>query len=504
MSESAPFRRRLARNTLASMATNVWTIVLTVVSLPLVLHGLGAKAFGVWVFLQTFSTTSGWLSVPATGLSIATTRLVAVRSGESAPTALRRASGATALVFLSSGVLLGAALATATPAIVDLALDPGPLGVSMATIGLAVGAQVLAEHVYLAITSVLEGLQEVALARLLDAARKTAMAATIAVVATAGGDLESVTVASAAAAGLAATALFLWSWRSARLSVARPVRSEVGEVLRYARTVSALTGTGVLHRTMDRTIAGVVFGPAAVSLVEIANQIQAGTTALLSASTYPVLSSAPWLAQRRDRPALRALTDRATRYSVLITLPICALAIALADPFVRAWVGDEYQEAVGLTQVAVAFVVLVAPLQAGSNLLQGVGKAGTVLRASLASVLVNLAASVVLVHWIGLVGVMIGTIVGALVLFPLLTHAIDRVIDGQALAIIVPAVLRAACPAVAAGAVAGAVVLMSWPPGIALTFGGLGGGLAALVVAFVWSVPEAERAELQSALRRQA
>lgn len=504
MSEPVPFRQRLARNTLASMATNVWTIVLTVVSLPLVLHGLGAKAFGVWVFLQTFSTTSGWLSVPATGLSIATTRLVAARAGEAAPSALRRASGATALVFVCSGVVLGAALAAATPTIIDLALDPGPLGVSMAIVGLAVGAQVLAEHVCLAITSVLEGLQEVALARGLDALRKTAVAATIAVVATAGGDLESVAIASAAAAGLAATASFLGCWTSARLAVARPVRSEVVEVLRYAGTVSALTGTGVLHRTMDRTIAGVVFGPSAVSLVEIANQLQAGTTALLSASTYPVLSSAPWLAQRDDRPALRALTDRATRYSVLITLPICALAIALADPFVRTWVGNQYQEAIGLTQVAVVFVVLAAPLQAGSNLLQGVGEAGTVLRASLASVLVNLAVSVVLVQWVGLVGVMIGTIVGVLALFPLLTRAIDQILDRHALTIVVPAVLRAAPPALAAGIVAGAVVLAPWPPGITLAVGGLGGGLAALVIAFVWSVPPVERAELRSALRRHA
>ena len=72
MSQPIPFRRRLAGDTAASVATNAWSIVLALGTLPLVLHGLGTESFGIWVLLLTFSATSGWVSIPANGLSVST------------------------------------------------------------------------------------------------------------------------------------------------------------------------------------------------------------------------------------------------------------------------------------------------------------------------------------------------------------------------------------------------------------------------------------------------
>ena len=335
MSQPISFRQRLAKNTAASMATNLWTIVLTIGSLPIILHGLGAKAFGVWVFLQTFSATNGWLSVPATGLSVSATRRVASSITDSDPRPRLQATGTALAAFALAGVVFGVALGWLTPTILDRALDlDGAGGTSLRLLGVAFGVQLLAEHVCLALTSVVEGIQEVALARLIDATRKTAMAVGAAAVAAAGGDLQDVAVVTAAAASVVTLGALLRLRQLGHLAIGRPGAAEMRSMLRYAGTVSALTGTGVLHRTMDRTIAGIAFGPGAVALVEIANQIQAGGTALLSASTYPVLSAAPWLDSADDGPRLRALFDRATRYSVLLTLPVVVLTIALAGPFV--------------------------------------------------------------------------------------------------------------------------------------------------------------------------
>jgi O-antigen/teichoic acid export membrane protein len=328
------------------------------------------------------------------------------------------------------------------------------------------------------------------------------MAAAAAIVATSGGGLEAVAVATALAAVAATLIAAARCWATDRVRLAAPSRRDVSQVVRYAGTVSAVTGTGVLHRTMDRTIAGVALGPSAVTLVEIANQLQAGATALLSASTYPVLSSAPWLQARDDRPALAALLQRATRYSVLLTLPLCGLGLVLADPFIRAWVGARFIAAVGLTQVALLFVVIAAPLQAGGNLLQGMGQARQVLRASVASVLVNLVVSVVLVQTIGLVGVVIGTVVGELAIFPLLARSVGRALDQPPLAAIRPAVVRAVPAALAAAAGAGAAVLLPLSPTPTVILGGVLGTAASLAVAIGWSLPAAERTELRAALRR--
>ena len=103
MSQPIPFRKRLARNTAASVATNVWSIVLALGTLPLVLHGLGTESFGIWVLLLTFSATNGWVSIPANGLSVSITRDVATASTGDRH-AFGRAVGGAVSSFAVSGV----------------------------------------------------------------------------------------------------------------------------------------------------------------------------------------------------------------------------------------------------------------------------------------------------------------------------------------------------------------------------------------------------------------
>lgn len=504
MSKPISFRQRLAKNTVASMAANVWTIVLAIGSLPIILHGLGAHAFGIWVFLQTFSATNGWLSIPATGLSVSVTRRVASSVTDPNPEPRRRSTGTALAAFAVAGVGFGLALGCLTPTILHRALDlDGVRGTSLRVLGIAFGLQLLAEHVSLGITSVVEGIQEVALARFVDTSRKTAMAVAAAVAAAVGGDLQDVAVVTSAAALAVTVGALVRLRHRGHLTIGRPDGAEMRSVLRYAGTVSALTGTGVLHRTMDRTIAGIAFGPSAVALVEIANQIQAGGNALLSASTYPVLSATPWLESAADHLRLRALFDRATRYSVLLTFPAVVLTIALAGPFVRVWVGRDYTEAIGLTQVAAVYVLLVSPLQAGSNLLQGSGQAGRVLRASGLSVLVNLVASVVLVQIVGLVGVFLGTIVSTITLVPLLSRAIGHSLGGSVALALRATIVAAVPPSAVAALGAGVVVWLGWADLITLLAGGTVGVVLATAATLRWVVRPDEHRELRAALRRQ-
>ena len=91
-----------------------------------------------------------------------------------------------------------------------------------------------------------------------------------------------------------------------------------------------LTGTGVLHRTMDRTIVGIILGPSAVALVEVATQIQNGVSAAMSASSFSVISSSAFVRGSGDQHRLRELLVRATRYTCLATLPLSALVALLA------------------------------------------------------------------------------------------------------------------------------------------------------------------------------
>ena len=502
MSEQASFRQRLARNTAASLLTNGWTMVLTFVSLPILLSGLGAKSFGVWVLIQTFSTTNGWLSVPATGVGISATRDVATAAGSSEKQ-IGHALGAAFTAFAVMGVFFATLMAIGGATLIESVFNVGGLNTrDLRFITAVFAGQLLIEHLFLAITSSLEGLQRVATARGVDAVRKTATAVLAAAVATMDGGLKGVVVSSAIATGLSTVVAAFVLARTAQAAIRRPPRTRVTAIFRYAGTVSALTGTGVLHRTMDRAIAGAVFGPEEVALLEIATQIQFGCTAALSAATYPMLSATPWLRARDDPSALRVLVDRGTRYSVMLTLPMVAGAIILAGPFIRVWVGDAFSEAIGLSQVAVAYVALVAPLQAGSNALQGLGRAGTVLKASALTVIANLVASLALVHVVGLVGVFVGTILGAAALVVVLGRAIVRETALPGWDSLIAALRSALFPT--AGFAAVALLCVGAPVSDVgrLVAAVVVGGLVAVAATLRWSLTPDERRELMAALFR--
>jgi len=157
----------------------------------------------------------------------------------------------------------------------------------------------------------LDGLQRADLSRLSDGLRRTLVAVAVAVVAASGGGLLQVAVASLAASsgGLVVVAVVLhrvrgtW-WRH------RPGVEHMRELLAYGKTAAVIRPIGVIHRQMDRLIVGAILGPSAVSLVEIATQIQNGAEAVLSSSSYAVLPAASWVRAREDHSSLTELLIR--------------------------------------------------------------------------------------------------------------------------------------------------------------------------------------------------
>ncbi len=70
-------KRRLVVNTAATGFGSAWSIVLGLVTLPVLLAQLGSEAFGVWVLIQTFSAFTGWCSLVDVGIGVAGTRAIA-------------------------------------------------------------------------------------------------------------------------------------------------------------------------------------------------------------------------------------------------------------------------------------------------------------------------------------------------------------------------------------------------------------------------------------------
>lgn len=496
-----PYLRRVLVGTVAATAGNLWTIVLGVVTLPLLVHNLGPSDFGVFALLQVCNGTTGYLSIASVGAGVAGLRLVASRGASGDDEGTARALGALIVVGAGIGVAGGLVFAAGGPYLFEALL--GERAGGFTAVARWFGLSLVAEQVALSVQYGADGLQRVGLSRLSDAARRTVTIVAATVTAMVTGRLDSAVAASAIAgvcwAVVVTGAVVLGARGQAR--PARPHREDVRRILRSGSEVGGLTAVGVGHRSMDRLLAAWLFGPTSVGIVEIATQVQNAASAVLSASSYVATASAPWLESSGAVQQQRDLLLRGTRLVMLATVPVVLVLGILADPLLDVWLGGPGDRAATLVPIALVYIGVSAPLQVASNMLLGTGRAMTIIRAALPSLIVNLVASVALARAFGLAGLFWGTVLGSVVLTPLLfraARAMVPVTPGELLAAAVVPCLR---PAAALAVMLTAALLAPLPALATLVAGALLGGAAFVLAALRYSVQSGEVTELRAGLR---
>jgi len=399
---------------------NAWAVVLTLALLPVMLSGLGRTAFGLWVLVQTLSAITGWFSLADLGTGIATTRGVAAALSEGDAAAASRWTSAGLTVHLACGAISGLLVAAAGPFVLpSLFRAPSDLQGPLRLAIVLAGAQIVADLVIEGFEACLEGTQRVDLSRGVDGLRRTLVTIGTAIVAAISGSLAAVAVTSLVLSLVAVLAVIA-------IGVPRLPRlhhapwSDVRALLRRGRGVAVLRPLGVVQRTMDRALVGLILGPSAVATVEIATQVMNGIEAVVSASSYAVVPSASWLGARGGDGRLRTLLLRGTRYSTIASWSAAAGAGLLAGPLLHLWLGQGASGAATLAVVAVSAAAVAAPVQVSSNLLLGTGRTTDILRAALVAIVVNLVISGLLIDVMGAVGTFVGTLVANALIVPLL------------------------------------------------------------------------------------
>ena len=176
----------------------------------------------------------------------------------------------------------------------------GSLDVVLLLVSIQIGIDLAARSFVV----ILEGLQRVDAARGLDVVRRTLVAFSGAAAATSSGTLTAVARAGLAAS-VVSTIVSIAIYR--RVSVARfgsPSTRVLRRLLRAGVSIAVLRPLGVIHRTMDRIVVGILVGPTAVAAVELATNLQNAADAVLSASSYSVTPSASYL----EAPATREVS----------------------------------------------------------------------------------------------------------------------------------------------------------------------------------------------------
>lgn len=185
---------------------------------------------------------------------------------------------------------------------------------------------------------------------------------------------------------------------------------------------------GLIHTlfaTVDRWIVAGNLGPAALghySLAIMALSAVALLPQVISQQFYPRLAYA-WSA-KKDAGELRRMATRQRVFTYIAVVPMVALIALLAPPIVKAFLP---QYAPGIPAILVtAMIPLVSTIGEGyGGILHVLSRQYWYIGAILATLIVNVVASLLLVGPFGLVGVAMGTFIAFIVL------AISRVVLGS-------------------------------------------------------------------------
>jgi len=413
-------RVRLVANTLANAVAQLFALAIAFVLAPLLIRAFGHRGYGDYVLVVSVSTFTLLLDF---GLGPSIEKLLAghVAAGRRVEAGALLAS--IGWLYAGIGMVVGAvdlALVWLAPRIFHL--TPGDVTLVRRLLLVAATAALAWWPASIGIR-ILGGLQRYTRVATVTAAIAAANAVSAVFVALTGRGPLALAIANNVVNVGAQLVMCLLARRELRardVHAARPSRAALREALAFSGPVFALQlAVQILYYNTDRVLLGIFLGSLAVTLYEGPSRFVALLIQLTSIGNSALLPFASQLEATRRTETIAALLLRASRYVSAFVAPIALLIAVLAKPLLVTWLGPSFAAVELPTVLLAGLQVLLVSLTVGHTIVVGIGKLPGRLPVILTIVTVNLVLSVVLVRTIGIVGVALGTVVAAVLDYPL-------------------------------------------------------------------------------------
>jgi O-antigen/teichoic acid export membrane protein len=221
-------------------------------------------------------------------------------------------------------------------------------------------------------------------------------------------------------ATVAGNLLLVWIARrlypELRIQLKKPKRETLRQIWSYSFYAFLTTIAVQLVYQTDNLVVGAFVSASAVTFFAIANNLCRYATQMVSSMGGTFVPAASTYEAAGDTASLLMLYKNGTRATLMISLPILITFIVRGPSFIGLWMGPEYAHSSGIVLIilSIALFFSYANRTAGA-IAFGVEKHKTTALWSIGEGIANLALSILLVHWYGIYGVAIGTMVPSLV-----------------------------------------------------------------------------------------
>ena len=334
----------LGRNLIYSGVSQLWSLAVVIITVPILVHYLGTEAYGLFVLATLLLGYTAFLDL---GLTPSVVRSLAAHHLEGDDPALEALIGTALTLLLALGLLGGAIIALLTPALSHAWLNIPPRLQSDAAFVLYLAAVGFALNMVLTVFgAVPQGLQRLDLFALRSIALTTITAiAQITIVILGGGLrwLAGVTVAI----NLASLLIFVVVAKRLLPNVSLlPTfnRWAASELLSFGalRFVNQLAGQIVFQ--LDRLIVAAFVSIAAVTFYSVPLTIAQRFVIVQATFATAFFPAASELHARGDRVRLAAAYLTSMKLVLVMVVPMVVLIAGFSHPLLSAWLGSAFAD----------------------------------------------------------------------------------------------------------------------------------------------------------------
>ncbi len=190
---------------------------------------------------------------------------------------------------------------------------------------------------------------------------------------------------------------------------------ELKEIAKYSINILVARFIGLFQDPVNKFILAAYTSLPFVSFYEVGWRVKSMVHQLFSIGLIPLLPASSELHSISNKQELEGIYLSVSRMLYLFAVPFFLLVIALAEPLVQVWLGDEYKlvaRAIQFLLLGNLFSLLVTPEYI---ILQGIGKPQINTISHIIAAAFNVGLAVMLVHYVGFYGVLIGGAISLLI-----------------------------------------------------------------------------------------
>lgn len=402
---------RVFWNTVSNYLGKIITLSMGFLLTPFLLHWLGAGTYGLWALVGSVVAYGSLLDF---GIAAAITKYTAeYRAKQRAQDAQALISTAF-LLYLALGLvvmLLSMVIAAVFPYIFNVPPEQRNEAIWLVLFsGLGVGVAIPCATP----TAILRGLQRFDLLNALGVVGSLLSVSATVLILLRGGGVIGIVLANIAVTVLMQLPAYWLIHRVAPELHLNPhaVRREfVRTVASFSTSLFVINVSGQLQGQTDEIVIGAFRPLWLVTPYALSRRLSDVARILTDQFLKVLLPLASELHATDDQTRLRALYLVSTRLTLVSFMPFACILILMAGPLLAAWVGEAYAPYAPLVIILTIAGLIDMSQWAASHVLQGMGRHQPLAYMSIASGVANLVLSIILIQFLGLTGVALGTLI---------------------------------------------------------------------------------------------